>query len=69
MTDKIHGVVVVLENDIKIDAAEAGILLALRQLRGVIDVRPITVDFTNQIIRSQVRNELLTKLLKLLTDG
>jgi len=68
MTDRIHGVLVVLENDVRIDDAEVGVLVALRQIKGVVSVRPLTADLTSNIVRARLRAELVPKLLKVLED-
>lgn len=68
MTDRIHGVVVVLDKDIRIDDAEASVLVAIRQIKGVVAVRPLTADVTNNIIRARLRAELVPKLLKIFEE-
>jgi hypothetical protein len=66
MTDRINAVVVVLDKDIRIDDAETGIISAIRHLRGVIDVRPVTANIETAIAESRVRSEMTEKIWRVL---
>ena len=62
MTDRYMAVTVVLDQDIREDDA-AGLLTALRQLKGVIEVRPVQAARGEEMItRMRVNNELRASL-------
>lgn len=61
MTDRIHSLTVVLENDIRIDDAEA-LINAIRQMRRVIAVEPNVSDVSDMVAISRARNELTGKI-------
>lgn len=62
MTDRINAVVVVLEEDTRIDDAE-DLLTAIRQLRGVISVTPNVATVEDHIAHGRARRELYLQLL------
>lgn len=66
MTDRVNALTVVLEADIRIDDAEAGIIAAIKQLRGVISVRPKVANTDSYIAREQASRELRMKLWEVL---
>jgi DNA replicative helicase MCM subunit Mcm2 (Cdc46/Mcm family) len=67
MTDRHAGYVVTLANDIREDDAEA-VIGALRMVKGVLSVDPITGSFDVHIAEQRVRAELRDKLLGILRE-
>ena len=65
MTDRLKGVVVTFDHDIRDDDAE-GILQAIKCLRGVIDVTPSVRTTDDHMNRERIRRELGEKLLAVL---
>jgi hypothetical protein len=65
MTDRVNGFFVVLEQDIREDDAEATIA-AIKQIRGVLSVKPNVGGFDEYIAEMRVRSELTDALLKVL---
>lgn len=65
MTKRLSGFVVVLNEDLREDDAQAT-LDAIRQLRGVIDVRPVEADIDMIVAASRVRSDLIEKLFAVL---
>ncbi len=65
MTDRIKGVYVTFEKDIRDDDAEP-ILNAIRQIRGVLSVEAEVSNFNDHIARERVRRELGCKLMAVL---
>lgn len=65
MTDRYNGFIVVLEKNIRSDDAEATIN-AIRQIRGVLSVRPNIADADSAIAEERVRSELSQKLWQVL---
>lgn len=61
MTDRIHSLTVVLENDIRIDDAES-LISAIKQLRLVIAVEPNVSDPSSVMATVRARDELSKKL-------
>lgn len=61
MTDRYHAFTVVLEEDIRCDDGEP-ILNALRQIRGVISVKPHVTGVADHDARERVRHEFAKKL-------
>lgn len=66
MTDRHRGYVVVLENDIREDDAEA-VINAMRMIKGVLTVKPIIADAASMIERERVKVEYNLKLHEALT--
>lgn len=64
MTDRYSAFLVVLDHDVREDDAEAGVLIALRHVKGVINVQPVPSDSSIAIATSRVRSEMQTALLK-----
>lgn len=62
MTDRLKGVTVVFDHDIRTDDAEP-IINAIRCLRGVLAVAPSLKTSEDFIIRERVRHELGQKIL------
>ena len=65
MTDRYNAFIVVLENDIRDDDAEATIK-AIEQIKGVIRVTPYISDLTETIAESRVKHELFNKIFEIL---
>ncbi len=57
MTDRVKGITISLEQDVRTDDIEP-ILNAIRQIRGVADVDIIHTDMNDWLARSRVRSEL-----------
>ena len=67
MTDRLKGVIVTFEQDIREDDAEA-LIAAIQMIRGVLKVDPITANFDDEMNRSRVKYELRKKLFEALED-
>jgi len=68
MTDRHSGYVVVLEEDLRSDDAEAT-LTALRMTKGVLTVEPIIASLAGKgIIEERVRAAIRAKVVALLRD-
>lgn len=67
MTDRFCGFVVTLERDIREDDAEATIA-AIRQIKGVVSVGPVTSDPAFHAARERVRWEYLDKLYRFCSE-
>lgn len=67
MTDRIKGLVVTLERDIREDDVEP-IIDAIGQLRGVLSVVPDVVDVQDHMARERIRTELRAKLYAALDE-
>lgn len=63
MTDRFAGYIVVLEDNIRSDDAEAT-TKAIAQLRGVVSVIPVVSNIEIHIAEERVRRELGDKLLQ-----
>lgn len=63
MTDRLKGVVVTFNEDIRVDDAEY-IINAIKMIKGVIDVSPNIVNSDDHMIRMRVENEIRQKLWK-----
>ena len=63
MTDRHVGYVVTLEHDMREDDAE-GTLTALRQIKGVLDVRPLVGSAETILAYERARNHFFTALMK-----
>ncbi len=61
MTDRLNGVFVTFERDIRTDDAE-GLIAAIRQLRGVLDVAPNVSDYGTHVAQTRARTDLGEKL-------
>jgi hypothetical protein len=68
MTDHIHGFIVTLDHDLRIDDAEP-IREALQLIRGVVDVRPIIAGPVEEsIARGRVLHKLREELIALMKE-
>jgi hypothetical protein len=65
MTEKLQGLYVCFEKDIREDDAEA-LIEAIKCLRGVLAVAPLMPDPDSWIARERVENELRQKLMTIL---
>lgn len=65
MTDRFKGVTVAFDRDIREDDAQP-IIEAIRQLRGVLSVKPIVAGFEDSIAEERVRRELGQQLLDII---
>ncbi len=68
MTDRINALIVVLEHDICDDDAEVTIN-AIKQIRGVLKVKPHIAEFADEIAFERARYELIAKLWAVLHGG
>lgn len=67
MTDRHSGYIVILEDDVREDDAEAT-LQAIRQVKRVIDVRPIVSDTMQEIATSRAKWEIRNKIDQIFKD-
>jgi hypothetical protein len=67
MTDRHAGYVVILEHDIRKDDAEV-ILSALKQIRGVLSVEPVTAGIDQCIADSRAKHSMRMKLYEFLEN-
>jgi len=69
MTDRHSGYIVVLAADVREDDAEEGVLNAIRMIKGVASVKPVTADAGAGAIASMRRDrEWSDALFKLIKD-
>lgn len=66
MTDRVNAFIVILEKDIRED--NEATINAIRQIRGVLDVKPHIANIDESIAESRVRVDLMNKLFQLLRD-
>jgi hypothetical protein len=67
MTDRFQGFVVTLSADLREDDMK-DTLMALRMIRGVIDVRPVTASIETDMATARARTDLMLKIGALLRD-
>lgn len=67
MTDRLNSFIVVLEQDIREDDAQET-LIALRNIKGVLDVKPNTTEVNTIIYESRIKTKYRLKLFKALED-
>jgi hypothetical protein len=67
MTDRLKGVFVTFEQDIREDDAQATIA-AIMQIRGVIDVSPSVAEIRDHTARVRARTELIRQIRELLFE-
>lgn len=65
MTDRVHSLVVVLAHDQRTDDVES-LVQAIRQLRGVISVKPVVSDIASHMAEQRAIHELGEKIWKVL---
>ena len=61
MTDRVHSLTITLEKDIREIDVE-GLITAIRQLRGVLDVSGHVADVNTHMAYTRARAEILNKL-------
>jgi hypothetical protein len=61
MTDRLKGLLVTFEKDIRDDDAQARID-AIKQIKGVISVKPLVADYVDYMARERVEREMQQKL-------
>jgi len=61
MTDRIHSITLVLEENVRVDDAEY-ILNACRMLKGVISADGNIADFDSHMAESRARTDMLTRV-------
>lgn len=62
MTDRHAAYIVTLEQDVRTDDAEEGVLNAIRQIRGVLSVEPVIGNHTTHIAEERARARLREEL-------
>ncbi len=62
MTDRIKGLTISLEQDVRVDDLEP-LMDAIRQFSGVADVTPLVASSDDWLARSRVRSELAEDFL------
>lgn len=67
MTDRVKGFTVTLAEDIRIDDVEE-ILNAVRMIKGIAHVEPSITTSEDHMNRQRIKNELVTKLFKILHE-
>lgn len=65
MTDRVKGLVVTLDQDIRTDDVEA-IISAIRMVKYVVDVKPNVTQLDDHINRTRIKMELQQKLYDVL---
>jgi hypothetical protein len=65
MSDRLSGVIVTFEKDMRDDDAQE-LITAIQCIRNVASVDPVVVNSSDWINRQQVRHELRMKLFKVL---
>lgn len=66
MTERLNGVIVTFNKEIRVDDAEA-VLNAIKMVKGVLSVKPIpNSNYEQHIAEERVRRELTDKLFKVL---
>lgn len=67
MTDRYNALLVVLDQDIRDDDAEA-IINAIKMVKGVLDVKPNVMDPMDAIATARARHDLTGKVYKALQE-
>lgn len=67
MTDRLNAFVVILEKDLRTDDAE-DTLNAIRQIKGVLDVKPRVREIEDMVAYARARHDLHMKLYDALKD-
>lgn len=65
MTDRLKGVIVTFEKDVREDDAEY-ILNAIRMIKGVLSVKELVSNYEQHIAEERVRHELREKIFEVL---
>lgn len=67
MTDRIAGITVTLQPNMREDDAES-LMQAIRQLRGVVSVQAHVADLAHHFAVEQAKTEYMQRILKVLND-
>jgi hypothetical protein len=67
MTDRLKGLVVVLDKDIRVDDAEE-IINAIKMIKGVADVQGSVANYNDYMNRSRVDREWKERLWKMIRE-
>lgn len=67
MTDRIKGLIITLDSDIREDDVKP-IIDAIGQIRHIQDVRPVVADHNDLMNRVRVKGELAQKFFELLRE-
>jgi len=68
MTERFSGLVVILEDDIREDDAQP-LIRAIAQLRGVMEVRPVTSrPGLEMVLRERLHTRLLERIMQVMRD-
>lgn len=65
MTDRIHSITIVLEEDTRVDDAES-LLNAVKMMKGVVSAEGNVADCVSYVAETRVRSEIGRKLFKVL---
>lgn len=65
MTDRIHALTVILERDLRDDDTEP-LIVAIKQIRGVLDVTMHVTDVNSATAEFRARRELGEKIIKMI---
>ena len=68
MTDRVHSITIVFENNVREDDVEAYITFCL-MMKGVVSAKKNVADFNDYAAREQAKHELKMKILDLLRGG
>lgn len=68
MTDRIKGLTVVLEQDVREDDIESTVE-AIKHIKGVLDVKTVVSTSDDYFARARVRRELSAKLFQALDEA
>jgi hypothetical protein len=68
MADRYNAFIVILEGDIRDENAQRTIE-AIKHIKGVLDVKPHVASFEDSIAHARVRQELITKIWKVVEEG
>lgn len=67
MTDRVASFTVILERDLRDDDAQE-IIDAIRQLRGVLEVRPEIVGTDHIVAKAQARGEIFARIQQVMAE-
>ena len=68
MTDRLKGFTITLEKDVRDDDAD-GIINALKMVKGVASVKPLTKNSVDDMARTRVFGEMREKFLQFYDDN
>ncbi len=67
MTDRVKGLTITLESDIRIEDISP-LMNAILQMKGVIDVSPIISNASDSVVKLRCRQEMREKLYTLISE-